>query len=191
MKKKKIILIGAIVVALIVIAGIIFLIAGKGKNSEQAVFEKYTGLKEIVSVDFLYGGEEATLVQKDGTWQWDEEPDLVLDQESASAQVETLKQSLAMEKLEEDDLKACGLEEPEISITIKDKSGRKMTFYIGTLFDVNNYYATIDGGDDIYMISGQAVEVIDSLSAQKIVSEQMDSMTSATVDDTVEEETEE
>lgn len=175
MKKRQGILIGVIAAIVLVMTGIAFGIFGSGEQKQDSAIRKYKGLEKIEYIKYSNGEEEDVLIKKDGAWIWKEDPELKVDQEYVAAQVSSISNYLKIEKLEEKGkLKSFGLKDSEISMTLKDSRGRKITIFLGDMYTEDSYYAQIGNSNNIYVVSGEVMSVIDNLVAQKVVAQEPD-----------------
>lgn len=175
MKKRQGILIGVIAAIVLVMTGIAFGIFGSGEQKQDSAIRKYKGLEKIEYIKYSNGEEEDVLIKKDGAWIWKEDPELKVDQEYVAAQVSSISNYLKIEKLEENGkLKSFGLKDSEISMTLKDSRGRKITIFLGDMYTEDSYYAQIGNSNNIYVVSGEVMSVIDNLVAQKVVAQEPD-----------------
>lgn len=184
-KQKKLIIIGSIVLAVILIVGTIVLLVKKsGKKTDAPVKQAYSRNEEIVGIRFSFWGEENSLVKKRDGWQWEDQPKLGLDQDAISAELEDLGKTLQIDKYADSgELSAYGLKDSQNSLTLKYKNGKETTFVVGGLCGVTNYYASINGEATVYEVSSELMELIDSLAAQRDIGEQMDSEHFSNLDD--------
>lgn len=174
-KKKQGILIGIIAVAVLAVAGIIFLIAGMGQEKQDSQIRKYRSLGKIEYIKYTIGGEEEVLIKKDNTWKWKSHPELEVDQEYMATQANSISSLLQMYKIEEKGkLKSFGLDDSEINLTVKDNRGKKISISLGDMHTEDLYYAQIGNSKNIYVISSEVMSIIDNLSAQKDVGQEPD-----------------
>lgn len=176
-KQKKLIIIGSIVLAVVLIIGTTVLLVKKfSKKTDAPVKQSYDRSEEIVGIRFSFWGEENSLVKKKDGWQWEDQPELGIDQDAISAEVKDLAQTLQIDKYADSgELSEYGLKNSQNSLTLKYKNGKETTFVVGALCGATNYYASINGESEIYEVSSELMELIDSLAAQRDIGEQMDS----------------
>jgi len=168
--KKKGILMGAISVAvMLIVAGlIIFLIRRAGEDTSQV----FSGLEEIKSLSYSGDMYEGELVKEQGKWHWKHDKSLPVDQETISAEIESIREFLTIEQLEEvDDLGTYGLDNPYCTIKIKTSDGRTKTIYVGDQIGEDAYYATVNNKKNVYVITNEILMYIDSLDVLRTISE--------------------
>ena len=176
-KQKKLIIVGSIVLAAVFVIGAIVLLAAKyGKKAGAAAKQEYSRDEEIVGIRFSFWGEKNSLVKKKDGWQWEDQPELGLDQDAVSKELEELGKTLQIDKYADSGkLSDYGLKDSKNSLTLQYKNGKETTFLVGALCGATNYYVLINGEPEIYEVSSELMELIDSLAAQRDIGEQMDS----------------
>ena len=168
MKKKKMMIISAI--ALVVVAAVVLLFVGlRNRNC------KYEELGTLKYVKFSNESGEYELVKEEECWYWKDRKDLLLEEVSIEALMALSQKELGLEKLEEKgSFKKYGLDDTEYSLTLQDSNGKKVTMYIGDMMGDDSYFVRVGNEKAIYRGSLKVMDVIDSLAAERNVSEQME-----------------
>ena len=97
------------------------------------------------------------------TWSYDSDEHFPVTQSYLTSISSDLKSFTAERKLEEvqDDLSVYGLDNPSCTITAKGSDDTEVTIQIGSLNSYNSdYYAKVEGSDDIYTIASSYVSDI-------------------------------
>lgn len=174
-KQKRLILIGGIVLAVLLIIGLIFLLVKKPSNKEkESIKQEYSRSEEVVGIRFTFASEEHSLVKKNKKWQWEDQPNLGIDSGAIKKELKDLASNLQLDKYADSGkLSEYGLKDSTSSLTLEYKNGKETTFVVGGICGVNNYYVSINGEPEIYEASYELMELIDSLAAQRDIGEDM------------------
>lgn len=168
MNKKKGILISIAILIVVAIGAIIFFVF---RNSNL----EYQDLGKIRSIKYTVGKEEYELVKEEECWYWEDRKDLSVDEDFIETQAKIARKELEIIKEEEKgSFKKYGLDDTEYSLTLKDSKGRKYEIHIGNMVSEDTYFVRIGNEKSIYTASWKIMEVIDSLAAQRLQSEQME-----------------
>ena len=141
------------------------------KEAEQSKAEKEANtfylsqMEEPVSISYTnsYGTFAFSYDTENETWSYDSDEHFPVTQSYLTSISSDLKSFTAERKLEEvqDDLSVYGLDNPSCTITAKGSDDTEVTIQIGSLNSYNSdYYAKVEGSDDIYTIASSYVSDI-------------------------------
>lgn len=141
------------------------------KKAEQSKAEKEANtfylsqMEEPVSISYTnsYGTFAFSYDTENETWIYDSDEHFPVTQSYLTSISSDLKSFTAERKLEEvqDDLSVYGLDNPSCTITAKGSDDTEVTIQIGSLNSYNSdYYAKVEGSDDIYTIASSYVSDI-------------------------------
>lgn len=141
------------------------------KEAEQSKAEKEANtfylsqMEEPVSISYTnsYGTFAFSYDTENETWSYDSDEYFPVTQSYLTSISSDLKSFTAERKLEEvqDDLSVYGLDNPSCTITAKGFDDTEVTIQIGSLNSYNSdYYAKVEGSDDIYTIASSYVSDI-------------------------------
>ncbi len=167
--KKLLSLVGALAVLGGAYGGIVLLnqhneekAAEESKAQEEANTFYLSQIEEPVAISYTnsYGTFSFSYNTEDETWSYDDDEHFPVTQSYLTTLSSDMKAFQAERKLEEvqDDLSVYGLDEPSLSITAKGSDDTEVTVLIGSVNSYSSdYYAKVDGADDIYTISSSYV----------------------------------
>ena len=170
--KKLLGLVGALAVLGGAYGGIVWINQNnEEKAAEQSKAEKEANtfylsqMEEPVSISYTnsYGTFAFSYDTENETWSYDSDEHFPVTQSYLTAISSDLKSFTAERKLEEvqDDLSVYGLDNPSCTITAKGSDDTEVTIQIGNLNSYNSdYYAKVEGSDDIYTIASSYVSDI-------------------------------
>lgn len=170
--KKLLGLVGALAVLGGAYGGIVWINQNnEEKAAEQSKAEKEANtfylsqMEEPVSISYTnsYGTFAFSYDTENETWSYDSDEHFPVTQSYLTAISSDLKSFTAERKLEEvqDDLSVYGLDNPSCTITAKGSDDTEVTIQIGSLNSYNSdYYAKVEGSDDIYTIASSYVSDI-------------------------------
>lgn len=170
--KKLLGLVGALAVLGGAYGGIVWINQNnEEKAAEQSKAEKEANtfylsqMEEPVSISYTnsYGTFAFSYDTENETWSYDSDEHFPVTQSYLTAISSDLKSFTAERKLEEvqDDLSVYGLDNPSCTITAKGSDDIEVTIQIGSLNSYNSdYYAKVEGSDDIYTIASSYVSDI-------------------------------
>ena len=141
------------------------------KEAEQSKAEKEANtfylsqMEEPDSISYTnsYGTFAFSYDTENETWSYDSDEHFPVTQSYLTSISSDLKSFTAERKLEEvqDDLSVYGLDNPSCTITAKESDDTEVTIQIGNLNSYNSdYYAKVEGSDDIYTIASSYVSDI-------------------------------
>ena len=141
------------------------------KATEQSKAEKEANtfylsqIEEPVAISYTnsYGTFAFSYDTEDETWSYDEDEHFPVTQSYLTSLSSDMKAFEATRKLEEvqDDLSVYGLDNPTLSITAKGSDDTEVTVLIGSINSYSSdYYAKVEGADDIYTISSDYISDI-------------------------------
>lgn len=170
--KKLLGLVGALAVLGGAYGGIVWINQNnEEKAAEQSKAEKEANtfylsqMEEPVSISYTnsYGTFAFSYDTENETWSYDSDEHFPVTQSYLTSISSDLKSFTAERKLEEvqDDLSVYGLDNPNCTITAKGSDDTEVTIQIGSLNSYNSdYYAKVEGSDDIYTIASSYVSDI-------------------------------
>ena len=170
--KKLLGLVGALAVLGGAYGGIVWINQNnEEKAAEQSKAEKEANtfylsqMEEPVSISYTnsYGTFAFSYDTEKETWSYDSDEHFPVTQSYLTSISSDLKSFTAERKLEEvqDDLSVYGLDNPSCTITAKGSDDTEVTIQIGSLNSYNSdYYAKVEGSDDIYTIASSYVSDI-------------------------------
>ena len=162
--------------ALAVLGGAYGVIVLINKNSEEKATEQSKAEKEAntfylsqieepVSISYTnsYGTFDFSYDTENETWSYDGDEHFPVTQSYLTSISSDLKNFTADRKLEEvqDDLSVYGLDNPSLTLTAKGSDDTEVTILVGSVNSYNSdYYAKVEGADDIYTISSSYISDI-------------------------------
>lgn len=170
--KKLLGLVGALAVLGGAYGGIVWINQNnEEKAAEQSKAEKEANtfylsqMEEPISISYTnsYGTFAFSYDTENETWSYDSDEHFPVTQSYLTSISSDLKSFTAERKLEEvqDDLSVYGLDNPSCTITAKGSDDTEVTIQIGSLNSYNSdYYAKVEGSDDIYTIASSYVSDI-------------------------------
>ena len=119
-------------------------------------------IEEPVAISYTnsYGTFDFSYDTENETWSYDGDEHFPVAQSYLASLSSDMKALTATRKLEEvqDDMSVYGLDNPTMSITAKGSDDTEVTVQIGSVNNYNSdYYAKVEGADDIYTISSSYV----------------------------------
>lgn len=113
--------------------------------------------EDINAFSYQYNNETLSFVKEDGTWYYEADKSISLDQNTMETLVATAAQLTAEQKIKDyEDLSEYGLDTPSNTITLTTGDGTT-TLLIGNKNDMlSQYYVKTDQSDSIYL-AGSAV----------------------------------
>ncbi len=149
MKKLRKLLI--LLLVLVLCVGAYFAVTYFNKDPEPIAMEEiavYTAeTDDLAKLSWDYLGQTTTLIQSDGVWTVEADPDFPLDQSYAKVMATRLHNLVALSTLQEFDTDPAtyGLDEPVCVIRATTKDGQTTTLSIGSFTStVGGYYLTND-----------------------------------------------
>ena len=154
MKQKK-----TLQILLLVFAGLIVLYTGVNlyqkqqsskKDSDQT---KISDLKSLTSISYNNNGTTLSFIKQSGKWYYTKNKKYPITQSSLESLASTFQKVEAVRELKNADaLCDYGLDKPTYTVSVKDKTGKSMTYYIGNATG-ENYYVTYGDKSKIYTVS--------------------------------------
>lgn len=141
------------------------------KATEESKAEKEANtfylsqIEEPVAISYTnsYGTFGFSYDTENETWTYDDDEHFPVTQSYLTSLSSDMKAFTAERKLEEvqDDLSVYGLDNPTLSITAKGSDDTEVTVLIGSVNSYSSdYYAKVEGADDIYTISSDYISDI-------------------------------
>ena len=131
----------------------------KKQKEEEASKVMVTDIttEDINAFSYQYNNETLSFVKEDGTWYYEADKSISLDQDTMETLVATAAQLTAEQEIKDyEDLSEYGLETPLNTITLTTGDGTT-TLLIGNKNDMlSQYYVKTDQSDSIYL-AGSAV----------------------------------
>ena len=180
--KKLLGLVGALAVLGGAYGGIVWINQNnEEKAAEQSKAEKEANtfylsqMEEPVSISYTnsYGTFAFSYDTENETWSYDSDEHFPVTQSYLTSISSDLKSFTAERKLEEvqDDLSVYGLDNPSCTITAMGSDDTEVTIQIGSLNSYNSdYYAKLEGSDDIYTIASSYVSSSDTSLSDSLLS---------------------
>lgn len=131
------------------------------KKQEEEEASKVTvtdvATEDVNAFSYQYNNETLSFVKEDGTWYYEADKSISLDQDTMETLVATVAQLTAEQEIKDyEDLSEYGLETPLNTITLTTGDGTT-TLLIGNKNDMlSQYYVKTDQSDSIYL-AGSAV----------------------------------
>lgn len=131
------------------------------KKQEEEEVSKVTvtdiATEDVNAFSYQYNNETLSFVKEDGTWYYEADKSISLDQDTMETLVATAAQLTAEQEIKDyEDLSEYGLETPLNTITLTTGDGTT-TLLIGNKNDMlSQYYVKTDQSDSIYL-AGSAV----------------------------------
>lgn len=167
MKNKKLMII--IVAAIVLVTGILLVWSWKLNHA------KYGELGKITYMKYSVDGDEYELVKKGKKWYWKDREDLLVENKTMDALAKVARKELGISEIEtSESLKKLGLKDPIYSLVLKESKGRKVTLHVGKAMTEDTYFVQMGSNKKVYTASFQIMQLIDSLAAERAVSEQME-----------------
>lgn len=161
MKQRKTIF--ALVIVLVILvgayAGLMVWNDQKAKQEEEQEETAVIHITEDADVSaFTYtdGSQTMSFAKEEDSWYYEEDKEIPMSQSVVENIADTIGNLTAVRQLEfPDDPEDYGLTEPDYRITYQTDDGEKVLL-IGSMTG-ENYYASMDGSEDIYTIDGTLV----------------------------------
>lgn len=126
----------------------------KEAREEEAQLIYVTDLDEVLSFSVNNGGDILEFAREGDVWYYNQDKSFPVKQSLVEAMIEEASKLQATRKLEQgDELSYYGLDAPEISVTLTDKTGAVTTVKIGNSVEGGGYYAMKEGENIAYTIS--------------------------------------
>ena len=164
MKKKNTALIaGIVVLALLLIFYMILHNSGKEDSQEnekesETAFE--TDIDDVSEVVIQSGDNKYNFTKAEDTWKYDGDESFPLDQSAFEEIIKKFEKIAADRTLEgQDNVSEYGLDNPTVTVSLKDKDGNEQTLQFGDTNSVtSSSYMTVNGDNKkIYMVSSTIV----------------------------------
>lgn len=131
------------------------------KKQEEEEASKVTvtdiAVEDVNAFSYQYNNETLSFVKEDGTWYYEADKSISLDQDAVETLVATAAQLIVEQEIKDyEGLSEYGLETPSNTITLTTEDGTT-TLLIGNKNDMlSQYYVKTDQSDSIYL-AGSAV----------------------------------
>lgn len=160
-QKKKMIIMGVILVALLAVYGGMKTWNGHSEKQKKAKKKEETisllDAKNLTAFSYESGSSKMSFTKTDGEWVYDADDGVRLDQSTIKSTVKEITGLTAVRELKNPDEKSdYGLDKPEYRISYTAKDGSKGTIEIGDATG-DNYYAVTQDSASVYTISGTLV----------------------------------
>lgn len=140
-----------------------------GGDDTDKVTEEYPipspDIDSLTEISYTYNGKSYRYRLNDDSslWLWDEDPELILDNEYFAYMASAFKDMKASKKLEnvtDEELKSYGLDTPAVSISYKDLENGVLEYHVGIKNSFNGLYYLSKVGEKhtVYMVSGDFME---------------------------------
>ncbi len=154
MKQKK-----TLQILLLVFAGLIVLYTGvnlyqkQQSSKEDSDQTTISDLKSLTSISYNNNGTTLSFIKQSGKWYYTKNKKYPITQSSLESLASTFQKVEAVRELKNADaLSDYGLDKPTYTVSVKDKTGKSMTYYIGNATG-ENYYVTYGDKSKIYTVS--------------------------------------
>ena len=154
MKQKK-----TLQILLLVFAGLIVLYTGvnlyqkQQSSKEDSDQTMISDLKSLTSISYNNNGTTLSFIKQNGKWYYTKNKKYPITQSSLESLASTFQKVEAVRELKNADaLSDYGLDKPTYTVSVKDKTGKSMTYYIGNATG-ENYYVTYGDKSKIYTVS--------------------------------------
>jgi len=164
MKKQKTLLIVVLFVAIVMVGLYVamgLMDKGEGKKTTQKTEDSkvmVTDLDGVTYVQYTNPDSTVTLIKAGDLWTSEEQPELELVDGYVEEKVSALSQ-ISGEVVKDAKKADCGLEEPTYTLVLKNVK-ESVKLYVGYDED-GNYYAMLDGKNEIYAIKDTVVNIMD------------------------------
>lgn len=161
-KKRIIVILGILCLALIAYALVINLTGESEDDSEEIVLSSLNP-EDVISYSYKhyddaeYGDELYTFVKENGAWYYEADRDFPVSQFMATSKVNSVCEITAKRVVEEkpEDIAQYGLDTPYLTVSVSD-SADTYTYHVG---DYNSstltYYVMQEGNDTVYLADAQ------------------------------------
>ena len=133
MKQKK-----TLQILLLVFAGLIVLYTGVNLYQKQQSYKEdsdqtmVSDLKSLTSISYNNNGTTLSFIKQNGKWYYTKNKKYPITQSSLESLASTFQKVEAVRELKNADaLSDYGLDKPTYTVSVKDKTGKSMTYYIG------------------------------------------------------------
>lgn len=154
MKQKK-----TLQILLLVFAGLIVLYTGvnlyqkQQSSKEDSDQTMISDLKSLTSISYNNNGTTLSFIKQSGKWYYSKNKKYPITQSSLESLASTFQKVETVRELKNTDaLSDYGLDKPTYTVSVKDKTGKSMTYYIGNATG-ENYYVTYGDKSKIYTVS--------------------------------------
>ena len=171
MKQKK-----TLQILLLVFAGLLVLYAGVNlyqknksskKDSDQTMI---SDLKSLTSISYNNNGTILSFAKQSDKWYYTKNKKYPITQSSLESLASTFQKVEAVRELKNTDAPSdYGLDKPTYTVSVKDKTGKSMTYYIGNAAG-ENYYITYGDKSKIYTVSSDITSSV-SYSLDDLIAE--------------------
>jgi len=110
-------------------------------------------LKSLTSISYNNNGTTLSFIKQSGKWYYTKNKKYPITQSSLESLASTFQKVETVRELKNADaLSDYGLDKPTYTVSVKDKTGKSMTYYIGNATG-ENYYVTYGDKSKIYTVS--------------------------------------
>lgn len=156
-KKKKTIILLVMILLLVVANGVASAWNDKSEKKKEKEAEAskiyLTDAGDITAYSYSDGNQNMSFTKADDTWEYDEDNEIPVNQDTVQSTVDAIRQMEAVRELENpDQLSDYGLDKPSYTIQFQDNDGVTTEILIGNGAG-ENYYATVGDSGKVYTIS--------------------------------------
>lgn len=156
MKKNKLMILLIVLVALV---AVYFGLSAYNKHAENKKEEKekeaeihLVDADSLTKISYTNGSTTMTFVSEDGTWYYDEDHEIPIDQSTIESLESTITGLEAVREIDDpDDLEDYGLTSPLYEISYTDSDDKEHTLHVGDATG-ENYYVSVDDSEKVYTI---------------------------------------
>ena len=165
MKKRKNTMLTLVVILVVLL--LCYFVIGKIQENQienETVEETVYAVEvdDIVSMKYTDGTSTMAFTKTDGTWIYDADAMVALEQSTIESMVSTFDTIVALHVIEEpDELSDYGLEEPVYTIELQDSDGNVTKIYVGNQADSYYYYLTVGDKEVVYTVSSSVVSAME------------------------------
>ena len=156
-KKKKTIILLVMILLLVVANGVASAWNDKSEKKKEKEAEAskiyLTDAGDITAYSYSDGNQNMSFTKADDTWEYDEDNEILVNQDTVQSTADAIRQMEAVRELENpDQLSDYGLDKPSYTIQFQDNDGVTTEILIGNGAG-ENYYATVGDSGKVYTIS--------------------------------------
>ncbi len=129
------------------------------KEEEEAKAEIHlVDADSLTKISYSNGSTGMTFVSEDGSWYYDEDHEIPMDQSSIESLESSITGLTAVRKIKDPDaLEDYGLTSPQYEISYTDSDDKDHTLYVGDATG-EDYYASVDDSKKVYTIESSLIE---------------------------------
>lgn len=123
-------------------------------ETEETVVAYSIAENAIAGFTTTFQGEAVRFIRQDGVWRVEDDTDFPLQQSAVGNMAGALERFVATDSFPSADLAEYGLEQPQVTITVRSELGEESVIEIGDQNTITgDYYLRVDGGDTVYTVA--------------------------------------